>query len=91
MVIFFDLIFQTLYFLGDALAALHVVPEALLLGLDLQLGKLLPGGLDIQRLLQLLQRRLQRQQLLFISIVFNDSHGQFLLLHISLAFLLYPN
>jgi hypothetical protein len=79
VVILLDLILQPLDLLGNALAALHIVPKALLLRLDLQLGQLLPGGLNIQCLLQLLQRRLQSQQLLLVSIVFNDSHGQFLL------------
>ena len=79
VIVLFDLILQALDLLGDPLAALHIVPKALLLCLDLQLSQFLSGGLNIQCLLQLLQRGLQGQQLLFISIVFNDSHGQFLL------------
>ena len=88
VVVLLDFIFQALDLLSDALAALHIVPKALLLRFNLQLGELFSGGLNIQRLLQLLQRRLQGQKLLLISIIFNDCHGRCLLLNNSLAFLL---
>ena len=88
MVVLLDFIFQALDLLSDALAALHIVPKALLLRFNLQLGELFSGGLNIQSLFQLLQRRLQGQKLLLISIIFNDCHGRCLLLNNSLALLL---
>ena len=84
-----DAVLQTFDLLGDLLAVLQIVPEAVLLRLLLQRGQLLAGLGDAQRLLQILQRRLERLQLLFILVVFNDCHRQYLLaVKNSLAFLL---
>ena len=48
--------------------------KALLLRLLLELGQLLAGLGDAQRLFQLAQRGLQRQKLLFIIVVFDHCH-----------------
>ena len=69
-----DLVLQPLDLLADLLAALQVVPEAVLLRLLLESGKLLPGLGDAQRFFQLAQSGLQRQQLLLIIIVFDHCH-----------------
>ena len=73
----FDLVLQTLDLTAHLLAALQIVPEALLLRLLLELGQLLPSLGDAQRLFQLTQRGLQRQQLLLILVVFDDCHISF--------------
>ena len=70
-----DLVLQALDLLGDLLAPLQIVPEAVLLRLLLELGQLLPGLGDAQRLLQLAQSLLQGQQLLLVLVVFNDCHN----------------
>lgn len=75
----FDLVLQTLDLTAHLLAALQVVPEAVLLRLLLELGQLLAGLGDAQRLLQLAQRGLQRQQLLLILVIFNNGHISYLL------------
>lgn len=76
----FDLVLQTLDLTAHLLAALQVVPEAVLLRLLLELGQLLAGFGDAQRLLQLAQRGLQRQQLLLILVIFNNGHISYLLM-----------
>ena len=76
----FDLVLQTLDLTAHLLAALQVVPEAVLLRLLLELGQLLAGLGDAQRLLQLAQRGLQRQQLLLILVIFNNGHISYLLM-----------
>ena len=70
----FDLVFQTLDLLAYLLAALQIIPEAVLLRLLLEGGQLLPGLGNTQCLFQLAQRRLQCQQLLFIIIIFDNGH-----------------
>ena len=77
LVVLFDLVLQTLDLTAHLLAALQIVPEALLLRLLLELGQLLPRLGDTQRLFQLTQRGLQRQQLLLIFVVFDDCHISF--------------
>ena len=69
-----DLVFQTLDLLAHLLAALQIVPEAVLLRLFLEGGQLLAGLGDAQRLFQLAQRGLQRQKLLLIIVVFDHCH-----------------
>ena len=69
-----DLVLQPLDLLAYLLAALQVVPEAVLLRLLLEGGKLLPGLGDAQRLFQLAQGGLQRQQLLLVFVVFDHCH-----------------
>jgi len=78
--VLFDLVFQTLDLTAHLLAALQVVPEAVLLRLLLELGQLLAGLGDAQRLLQLAQSGLQRQQLLLILVIFNNGHISYLLM-----------
>ena len=80
LVVLFDLVFQTLDLTAHLLAALQVVPEAVLLRLLLELGQLLAGLGDAQRLLQLAQSGLQRQQLLLILVIFNNGHISYLLM-----------
>ena len=79
LVVLLDLVLQALDLAAHLLAALQVVPEALLLRLLLQLGQLLPGLGDAQGLLQLAQGGLQRQQLLLIFVVLNNGHISVLL------------
>ena len=73
-VMLLDLVLQTLDLLAHLLAALQIIPEAVLLRLFLEGGQLLAGLGDAQRLFQLAQRGLQRQKLLFIIIVFDHCH-----------------
>ena len=73
-VMLLDLVLQPLDLLAYLLAALQVVPEAVLLRLLLEGGKLLPGLGDAQRFFQLAQSGLQRQQLLLIFVVFDHCH-----------------
>ena len=79
----FDLVLQALYLTAHLLAALQIVPEALLLRLLLQLGQLLSGLGDAQRLLQLAQGGLQRLQFLFILVVLNNGHISSLLVPVN--------
>ena len=74
LVVLLDLVFQPLHLPAHLLAPLQIVPEALLLRLLLELGKLLPRLGDAQCLFQLAQRRLQSQQLLLILVVLNNCH-----------------
>ena len=64
----------------DLLGPLQVVPEAVLGGLVLQAGGLLPGRVDVQGGGELIQLRLQVPELLLVSVVFNQSHGAFSIL-----------
>ena len=80
LIMLFDFILQTLDLTAYLLAALQVIPEALLLRLLLELGQLLPGLGDAQRLFQLAQRGLQRLQLLLVLIVFDHGHISYLLM-----------
>ena len=79
LVMLFDLVLQALYLTAHLLAALQIVPEALLLRLLLQLGQLLAGLGDAQSLLQLTQSGLQGQQPLLIFVVLNNGHISVLL------------
>ena len=87
----FDLVLQALYLTAHLLAALQIVPEALLLRLLLQLGQLLTGLGDAQRLLQLAQGGLQRLQFLFILVVLDNGHISSLLVPVNfLSFTIIP-
>ena len=83
LVMLFDLVLQALYLTAHLLAALQIVPEALLLRLLLQLGQLLTGLGDTQRLLQLAQGGLQRLQFLFILVVLDNGHISSLLVPVN--------
>ena len=83
LVVLFDLVLQALYLTAHLLAALQIVPEAFLLRLLLQLGQLLPGLGDAQRLLQFAQGGLQRLQFLFILVVLDNGHISSLLVPVN--------
>ena len=83
LVVLFDLVLQALYLTAHLLAALQIVPEAFLLRLLLQLGQLLTGLGDTQRLLQLAQGGLQRLQFLFILVVLDNGHISSLLVPVN--------
>ena len=83
LVVLLDLVLQPLHLTAHLLAALQIVPEALLLRLLLQLGQLLTGLGDAQRLLQLAQGGLQRLQFLFILVVLDNGHISSLLVPVN--------
>ena len=83
LVVLLDLVLQALHLPAHLLAALQIVPEALLLRLLLQLGQLLTGLGDTQCLLQLAQSGLQRLQLLFILVVLDNGHISSLLVPVN--------
>ena len=83
LVVLLDLVLQALYLTAHLLAALQIVPEAFLLRLLLQLGQLLTGLGDTQRLLQLAQGGLQRLQFLFILVVLDNGHISSLLVPVN--------
>ena len=84
-----DLVLELLEPLLDLLGPLQIVPEAVLGGLVLQAGRLLPGGVHVQGGGQLVQLRLQVPELLLVSVVFNQSHGRFSILANFSAYVLY--
>ena len=57
------------------LRALQIVPEAVLVRLELEAVQLLTGLLDLQRLEEVFKCFVHRKQLLLVGIVFDHSHG----------------
>ena len=73
------------------LRALQIVPEAVLVGFQLQPLKLAAGGLDLKGLEQIVKRFIHCKQLLLIGIVFDHSHGVFSFFRSALAEKVYHN
>ena len=71
LVVVFTLVLQPLDLLLDLLGILHVVPEAVLPGLRLQLGDLLPGGIQLQGVPHRVQLGPQGVQFRFVCVKFD--------------------